>query len=666
MKTNNIAHDEKAQMMTIEAFLGALLIIAALFFVVSQAPSSIQQSTPYAKTQLYHYGEDVVKVLRDTNSEKEDYDNLLQYYITEKRFNELNNYINDTLPDNVEYNIELYDGRRGFWIVRNGHPPEDSLTINSLVATKGFPLYGIGNLSGIYISKRSFANDSLIIPMDDNQNNIITAYNLINEISDRGIHVYQLLQDPRGNGSSDWKIQLNTTDNPWNESISTYNYTYYKGGPYVINTADLTPIDINFIKELAEHPIQVPSRKIDKIEFSEDISLENSVNLSFTFSDNSVRYVNLSIIGTNISLSNTSSANGYDSNFLDVDTRSVAFDDINKSKIIGMVMFNRNTSIDLEVSNITLTESVDFNINTITIDGENNVGTSPLTINNRLIHNDTARNVTVHKLGGDFEYNYTTWLIRSPKIAVYPNDGTMMNYYSDSGISYTVLNNDDILNEKLFFYDILFIPHADITNDSMPNNVVRNIIDWVSYGGTLLAECKSIEGIENRVDDYDNNISWGTGFIGVQESNSNNTIELIGSTTFGDYVDWGRGNGSYLSSLAQTYTEDGKLPGTDGTISAFKLRGALTLPLFFNLNNSIMAVPRNISDNGLDFPKITFIEAPFDKGTVIYIGGHDQSTIQSAEGKYRERLIFNSIMYSTTAKDYSYGLTELRITMWYK
>jgi hypothetical protein len=80
-----------------------------------------------------------------------------------------------------------------------------------------------------------------------------------------------------------------------------------------------------------------------------------------------------------------------------------------------------------------------------------------------------------------------------------------------------------------------------------------------------------------------------------------------------------------------------------------------------NPDNNILAVPQNES-SGVAFSKITFIEAPFDKGTVIYLAGHDQSTYS----QQRERLIFNSILYSTTAKVYSYGLLEIRITMWYK
>ena len=116
-----------------------------------------------------------------------------------------------------------------------------------------------------------------------------------------------------------------------------------------------------------------------------------------------------------------------------------------------------------------------------------------------------------------------------------------------------------------------------------------------------------------------------------------------------------------MHPLAQVYTAAGTLPGTDGTISAFALKGTLSSGNI-NPGNSILAVPQGGGSGGLAYPKVTFMEAPFDKGTVIYIAGHDQSLYS----QQRERLIFNSILYSTTAKVYSYGLLEMRVTMWYK
>jgi hypothetical protein len=663
---NNIAINEKGQMMTIEAFLGALLIITAVLFVVSQAPSGVQQADAQSKTQLMHYGEDTIDMLKNSPPpEYTDYDNNLQYYFSEKKFDDLNEFLNNTLPDNVVYNVELYDGGRYLPIIRNGYPSANGISFNEMIITKGAPAGGVGQLTGTYITYKSFDNGSLIIPMDEQQNNNITAYNLILNISDLGIPVYQLLMDPRVKDSSgidlnESKYPINTSLDPWSES-GIIDSRSYAGGPYVIDVEDLTPIFLDQIKDWAKNPIDVPSSKIDKIEFND--SMENRlINITFILSNGSTRIVNITTDNSNINILNTYDS-GNDSEFLDIDTTSIAFDDFNKSKIIGIVIFN-NASFNLTISNITI-ESSSRKVLNITIDSKDySVSSSTFEEDISLLHNDTARKVTVHKITSEFIYPYTTWLTGSPRIAVYPKHGTMRNYFYDSGISYTVLDSNNIVNGNLGNYDILIVPHTEMIEDSLSDViVVRNMIDWVSDGGVLLAECASIKEIDDRVEDVDQDNHTWHGFIGVQEYfNTSNTIQLVGRSPYGDTLgkyltDNLTGNdGARLHPLAQSYTEDGTLPGTNGTVSAFRLN--IT---GFNPKNSIMAVPQNES-GGVDHPKITFIEAPFDKGTVIYLAGHDQSTYS----QQRERLIFNSILYSTTAKVYSYGLLEIRITMWYK
>ncbi len=660
--TNNITNNETAQMMTIEAFLGALLIITAVLFVVSQAPSGVQQADAQSKTQLMHYGEDTIDMLKNSPPpEYTDYDNNLQYYFSEKKFDDLNEFLNDTLPDNVVYNVELYDGGRYLPIIRNGYPSANGISFNEMIITKGAPAGGVGQLTGTYITYKSFDNGSLIIPMDEKQNNNITAYNLILNISDLGIPVYQLLMDPRGNGLNESAYPINTSLDPWSEN-STYGSRDYAGGPYVIDVEDLTPIFLDQIKDWAENPINVPSSKIDKIEFN-DSMVNKLINITFTLSNGSTKIVNIITNSSNINILNTYDS-GNDSEFLDIDTTSIAFDDCNKSKIIGIVMFN-NASFNLTISNITI-ESSSRKVLNITIDSKDySVSSSIFKEDISLLHNDTARKVTVHKITSEFIYPYTTWLTGSPRIAVYPKHGTMRNYYSDSGISYTVLDNDRITNGDLRNFDILIIPHTNITEDNMDDDVARNVTKWVSDGGVLLAECASITGIDDRVEAVDpDNHSW-YGFIGVKHDygwNTDDKVQLVGRSpdedTLGKYLtdNYTGNDGARLHPLAQSYAENGTLPGTDGTISAFLLNITGVNP-----KNSIMAVPQNES-GGVAYPKITFIEAPFDKGTVIYLAGHDQSTFS----QQRERLIFNSILYSTTAKVYSYGLLEIRITMWYK
>ena len=664
--TNNITNNETAQMMTIEAFLGALLIITAVLFVVSQAPSGVQQADAQSKTQLMHYGEDTIDMLKNSPPpEYTDYDNNLQYYFSEKKFDDLNEFLNDTLPDNVVYNVELYDGGRYLSIIRNGYPSANGISFNEIIITKGAPAGGVGQLTGTYITYKSFDNGSLIIPMDEKQNNNITAYNLILNISDLGIPVYQLLMDPRVNSLNESAYPITTIDKPWSESGAN-NSRDYAGGPYVIDVEDLTPIFLDQIKDWAENPINVPSSKIDKIEFN-DSMVNKQINITFTLSNGSTKIVNITTYSSNINILNTYDS-GNDSEFLDIDTTSIAFDDFNKSKIIGIVMFN-NASFNLTISNITI-ESSSRKVLNITIDSKDySVSSSIFEEDISLLHNDTARKVTVHKITSEFIYPYTTWLTGSPRIAVYPKHGTMRNYYSDSGISYSLLNNESITNGDLRNFDILIIPHTNITKDNMNDDVARNVTEWVSDGGVLLAECASITGIDDRVEDVDpDNHSW-YGFIGVKHDygwNTDDKVQLVGRSpdedTLGKYLtdNYTGNDGARLHPLAQSFSEDGTLPGTNGTISAFLLNS--TIPSgHINPDNNILAAPQNES-GGVAYPKITFIEAPFDKGTVIYLAGHDQSTFS----QQRERLIFNSILYSTTAKVYSYGLLEIRITMWYK
>lgn len=648
-------------MMTIEAFLGALLIITAVLFVVSQPPSGVQQADAQSKTQLMHYGEDTIDMLKNSPPpEYTDYDNNLQYYFSEKKFDDLNEFLNGTLPDNVEYNVELYDGGRYLSIIRNGYPSANGISFNEIIITKGAPAGGVGNLTGTYITNKSFDNGSLIIPMDEKQNNNITAYNLILRISDLGIPVYQLLMDPRGNSFNKSAYHINTSLDPW-DGAGGYNLKSYAGGPYVIDVEDLTPIIENQIRDYAENPIKVPSCKIDKIEFNNSMT-GTIIDMTFNLSDGSKKIVNIPTTNFDVTVSEGDN----DSKYLEIDTSSIAFDDLNNSKIIEIVMFN-SAPFNLTIDNITI-ESSSRKVLNITIDSKDySVSSSTFEEDISLLHNDTARKVTVHKSGGEInDYPYTTWLTSSPRIAVYPKHGTMRNYFSDSGISYTVLDSNNIVNGNLGNYDILIVPHTEMIGDSLSDViVVRNMIDWVSDGGVLLAECASIKEIDDRVEDVDQDNHTWHGFIGVEHQenfNTNNTIQLIGRSpdedTLGQYLadNYTGNDGACFHPLAQSYTEDGILPGTDGTISAFRLNITGVNP-----KNSIMAVPQNES-GGVAFPKITFIEAPFDKGTVIYLAGHDQSTFS----QQRERLIFNSILYSTTAKVYSYGLLEIRITMWYK
>ncbi|MCL7414419.1 MAG: hypothetical protein M8353_12555, partial [ANME-2 cluster archaeon] len=93
--------NEKAQMMTLEALIASLLIIASVLFVASQVPPQAPQGVGSSNMQLKHYGEDTLNILTKSPSPHEDYDNLLQYYIGENDYGDLKDLLENSLPDNV-------------------------------------------------------------------------------------------------------------------------------------------------------------------------------------------------------------------------------------------------------------------------------------------------------------------------------------------------------------------------------------------------------------------------------------------------------------------------------------------------------------------------------------------------------------------------------------
>ena len=250
---NDVKSSEEAQMMTLEALIASLLIIVAVLFVVSQVPPQVQQEGGYSEVQLRHYGEDVVTMLEATPSPDEDYQNLLQYYISENKYENLDGFLNDSLPDNVGYSVELVSGDERENLFSNGYPLGEQIVVSEIVVSRNVPIGGIpGAAAGIWKVNKTFPAGSLIIPMDNETNtetgqkNILLGMGLVYNIAKgtysdgRSIPVWQILQDPRDDTYMffDWSIYTN--DNPSNVSNGTDLTRKYAGGPYLITATDLT------------------------------------------------------------------------------------------------------------------------------------------------------------------------------------------------------------------------------------------------------------------------------------------------------------------------------------------------------------------------------------------------------------------------------------------
>ncbi|MDW7775193.1 MAG: hypothetical protein SCH39_02515 [Methanosarcinales archaeon] len=563
--------NEKGQMMTLEALIASLLIIAAVLFVVSQVPPQAQQGGSYSNVQLTHYGDDLLNILKKSPSPVADYDNLIQFYIGENNYSELNALMEDGLPDNVGYSVSLVSGDDSELLFSNGYPVGEQVVVSEIVVSKNIGLGGIPGASAeVRKVAKTFPAGSLIIPMDDiYQSDVNTnddyipvlktmglIYNIVNGTYSGGepISVWELLEDPRGdNNSLFFTLTKNTSDNPRNPT--TGSPRKYAGGPYFIDADDLTP------------------------------------------------------------------------------------------EIKGRIL---NASEDSNIS---------YHIN-------------------------------VHQTLEPFYHYPVVEMKMAPKIAVYPPDDfnanpeptpyyesklndTIGKYYIHSDVPQIVINDTMIINGILDEIDIITIPHADLS--PMPADVARILIDWLSNGGTIHAECKSLTTLDTKVEEIDGtNHSW-YGLIGVEYSDSavaGKSMIFVGNSTegnttgaYGSYAD----PGSCFDVLAQSGDVDGILPGA----------GSSAVPVFFvkNSNYSLLNPDTTVlSGAGLskdsNVPNnddLAYVSAPFDNGFVTYLAGHDMSKDYNGNPTpHKERLMFQTFFYPGFGKVYDYGVVELQITMWYK
>jgi len=212
-----------------------------------------------SEVQLRHYGEDVITMLEANSSPDEDYQNLLQYYVSENKHEDLDDFLNDSLPDNIGYSVALVSGDERENLFSRGYPTGEQIVVSEIVVSKDVSIGGLpGVAAGVKKVTKTFPAGSLLIPMDDDYQpdgnesddyipllkGMGLVYNIANGTYSDGkpISVWQLLEDPRGKdyNYSD-KVRINTSDNPRNISNGLNGIKNYAGGPYIINANDLTP-----------------------------------------------------------------------------------------------------------------------------------------------------------------------------------------------------------------------------------------------------------------------------------------------------------------------------------------------------------------------------------------------------------------------------------------
>lgn len=287
--------------------------------------------------------------------------------------------------------------------------------------------------------------------------------------------------------------------------------------------------------------------------------------------------------------------------------------------------------------------------------------------------------ITIHGLSmeGGRDQDYTIAINEVPMVAVYPDTvpeiDTIVNYYSDMMIPYTLLNDSDIQAGSLTIYNYsVLLTHGNMS--TVAGDVVLDIVNWTADGGVLYAECIGSVTMDTAVEAVDNNTvhPW-FGFIGINESNNGSVpptippqipggpyVKLVNSSSvlnftppmpLAGFVN----DGASFNQLAQTNNTNGMY----GPVWGHSGRGVA-----FTLNNTTgavnpgtniigyMAYPNGsqviYDDDGDSEPEyhLAYVEAPFENGRVIYLAGHDIST----RGEQAER-IAGEIFYASVFRD---------------
>jgi len=274
------------------------------------------------------------------------------------------------------------------------------------------------------------------------------------------------------------------------------------------------------------------------------------------------------------------------------------------------------------------------------------------------------KGIKVHELYSDFYYETGIKMIMPPKVAAYPigDLGPMDDYYAHGDVPYTALSNTDITKGNLSQFDILTIPHHDMTKE--PANIINIIVGWIADGGVTHVQCEGTDTMDTAVENAAGSAKPWYGFIGISKSkgvpNDARYIKLLdNSTRFNISYTFNMSPpmplaglaspGAPFTPLAQASNVNGIFGDTGGSTTAFSLRENMgqvnpdTNILGYASYADGTSLYGDYDSDGVKEPQLMYVEAPYDNGLVVYIAGHD---LAQRTGN-AERLVFESFFTSS-------------------
>lgn len=295
------------------------------------------------------------------------------------------------------------------------------------------------------------------------------------------------------------------------------------------------------------------------------------------------------------------------------------------------------------------------------------------TLRQAILSEAAIKNIKVHNLTESFFYDKSVQMLNPPRIAVYPEGDSytinvMEPYYQHGEVPYTDISDDDILNGELYNYDILTIPHQELTATKPGSEVITEIVGWVSNGGFIHVECLGTNTLDYAIEQSSAGSAkpW-YGFIGVSGHPKQDTssipdqyIKLLDNSTKMNVTSWYNNSppipypgmsdpGAPYNVLAQTNNPKG-IFGTSPETGYTKVFALFRNKSMVNPDTNILAYApldnqmssygyyEDYNKDGIKEPQLMYLEAPYDNGLVVYVAGHD---LTEREGD-AERLIFES------------------------
>ncbi len=290
---------------------------------------------------------------------------------------------------------------------------------------------------------------------------------------------------------------------------------------------------------------------------------------------------------------------------------------------------------------------VSGDVKTITLKGGPFIiDSSDLDSSKRQMLIDEAKNLSVdlYELKNDFEYNWTAYILGAPRLAVYPEDSNnidiVIEYFKEAGLTdneFLSLNTTEIEQDALNDVDILFTPHTDISeaydpSKNLTDTAAWKILRWVEEGGVYHVECYGIETVDSTIEKADGNRHPWYGFIGVE-----NDPNKYGKNYEGEILDTIFTNNATLF-VTQVYTVDGRVNPRGGHTPSFYFKSSHN-PYAISLIETVVG------------DAIVMAYAPFERGHLVYMGGHKQNIDDSGvPTPARLTLVFNAFMLARAAK----------------